>query len=222
MDKNRISPTDTDLFWGEEPEKTDFAVSAKEEGDAIAIDRADLLRAVENLGKTEAMAEPERKTEIKEETPRPSRQQNNRQQNKRSNKKEKREVFTQPKEKGENKNGMMMAVALAALVAVASFTGLFIKLNADKKEMIAYIETELAAIKATNDAAIAEMGETLNRMETNFDEIVTLLEETGASIGSSSQESRAAITERIEKLDKQLQSLQKSLAVIQEDKNGRK
>ncbi len=116
----------------------------------------------------------------------------------------------------------VLAIVAAAVVCLGSFLGIFYKLNADKQAILSYIETELADIRAKNDAAIAEMGETLGRMETNFDEIVSLLEETGAAIGSSSQESRAAISERIEKLDKQLQSLQKSLAVLQEDANGRK
>ncbi len=116
----------------------------------------------------------------------------------------------------------VIALIAAAVVCIGSFLGIFYKLNADKAEIIAYIQTELADIRATNDAAIAEMNNTLNGMTTNFDEIISLLEETGAAIGSSSQESRKAISERIEKLDKQLQSLQKSLAVLQEDANGRK
>lgn len=108
------------------------------------------------------------------------------------------------------------------MVGIGSFLGLHHKLNADKAEMMAYLEAQLTEIRNTNDAAIAQMHDTLDGMKSNFGEITDLLEETGASIGSSSKESREAINQRIEKLDKQLQSLQKSLAVIQEDANGRK
>lgn len=221
-------------------------LAAEKSDGSIAIDRDQLLRAVGQLtqnpleesplfygnGLDEIDREKGQQPAKEEQTIFSSHSQKNnaqiRDRKKSSRDKQKREKFVRPVvEKGKNDSVSMsrntvIAIVAAAVVCLGSFLGIFYKLNADKQEILTYIQTELADIRAKNDAAIAEMGETLGRMETNFDEIVSLLEETGAAIGSSSQESRAAISERIEKLDKQLQSLQKSLAILQEDANGRK
>lgn len=219
-------------------------LAAEKADGSIAIDRDQLLRAVGQLTQNPLDEEPlsyrdnvdgvnrvEEQKQIKEEQNIFSdrSQKNNsqiRDRKKSSRSKQKREKAVEPAVEKDGSVSLsrntVIAIVAAAVVCLGSFLGIFYKLNADKQEILTYIETELADIRAKNDAAIAEMGETLGRMETNFDEIVSLLEETGAAIGSSSQESRAAISERIEKLDKQLQSLQKSLAVLQEDANGRK
>ena len=137
-----------------------------------------------------------------------------------------------PKEgKSENKKtmkntsgfskGTIIAILAAFLVGAGSFWGVSQKLAADQAEMMAYIEAQLTELRTTNDATIAQMKETMGKMEANFSEITALLEETGAAIGSSSAESREAISKRIETLDKQLKELQASLKIIQEDSNGR-
>lgn len=248
LDKNKIS--DTDSFWDQLEEKpqeekeTSSPMAAEKADGSIAIDRDQLLRAVGQLNQN-ALDEKEffQNGEFgREKTDKPEKEEDifsSRRQVRNSAARDRKKSSVSHSGQRKEKDGKssiqkesgntvsigrntMIAVIGAAIVCIGSFLGIFYKLNADKQEIIAYIETELADIRAKNDAAIAEMGDTLGRMETNFDEIVSLLEETGAAIGSSSQESRAAISERIEKLDKQLQSLQKSLAVLQEDANGRK
>lgn len=237
MVKNKIS--DTDSFWDQLSEKdqpltmdtpapTPTPLAAEQNDGSIAIDRDQLLRTVEQFREGDSLEN--RQTEII--SPRRERETASGRKGKTGSKpnsrrkegKEREETKVRGAEKGSvtMSRNTVIAIVAAAVVCFSSFAGIFWKLSADKAEIIGYIETELAAIRTANDAAIAEMGDTLGRMETNFDEIVSLLEETGAAIGSSSQESRAAISERIEKLDKQLQSLQKSLAVLQEDANGRK
>lgn len=244
QDKNKIS--DTDSFWdqldGKTPieEETPSPLAAEKADGSIAIDRNQLLRAVGQLTQNpleenslsygkEASSQQLRKAEEDIFSPRKQeRMSATKDRKKSSRRQQEREIGSKiAAEKTKDSSVSMdkntvIALVGAAVICIGSFLGIFYKLNADKQEMMTYIQTELADIRAKNDAAIAEMGDTLGRMETNFDEIVSLLEETGAAIGSSSQESRAAISERIEKLDKQLQSLQKSLAILQEDANGRK
>lgn len=212
-------------------------LAAEKADGSIAIDRERLLQAVGQLTQHPLEASPSSYKHdfgsVQEErdvfaSGREERSASVKDRKKASRTKQKREKAVRPAVERKKDGSVslsrntVMAIAAAAIICIGSFLGIFYKLNADKQEILTYIQTELADIRAKNDAAIAEMGETLDRMETNFDEIVSLLEETGAAIGSSSQESRAAISERIEKLDKQLQSLQKSLAVLQEDANGRK
>lgn len=247
-DKNKIA--DTDSFWDQLDTKlpvekeTSFPITAEKADGSIAIDRDQLIRAVGQLSQNQIDEKPLSYAEkIDIEIDKQQREEEDlfvsrKQKRNASTRDRKTSSRHQPGKNKENSlrpstekikdssvsmnKNTIIAIVAAAAVCIGSFLGIFYKLNADKKEMMDYIQTELADIRAKNDAAIAEMGDTLDRMETNFDEIVSLLEETGAAIGSSSQESRAAISERIEKLDKQLQSLQKSLAILQEDANGRK
>ena len=233
MDKNKIS--DTDSFWNQLSEKdqpmtedrpSSTPLAAEQKDGSIAIDKDQLLRTVARFRESgDGLAD--RETEMvslpreRETAPGRKGKAENKSNARRKERGERKERRAENDSVTMSRN-TVIAIVAAAVVCLSSFAGIFWKLSADKAEIIGYIETELAAIRTANDAAIAEMGDTLGRMETNFDEIVSLLEETGAAIGSSSQESRAAISERIEKLDKQLQSLQKSLAVLQEDANGRK
>ncbi len=234
VDKNKIS--DTDSFWDQLSEKDQpltmdtpapTPLAAEKNDGSIAIDRDQLLRTVEQFREGDSLEN--RQTEIisprrERETASGRKGKTGSKPNSRRKEGKEREEKVRRAENGPvtMSRNTVIAIVAAAVVCLGSFAGIFWKLSADKAEIMEYIQTELADIRATNDVAIAEMGDTLGRMETNFDEIVSLLEETGAAIGSSSQESRAAISERIEKLDKQLQSLQKSLAVLQEDANGRK
>ena len=123
----------------------------------------------------------------------------------------------------KQKTIIIISICIFLFLVISIGTGYFIfeKLKTDKEELTTLIDQKTSAIKEENEQAFDEMNDQLIDIESQMDDLVTILEDTDDAIIQSGADSREAMSEKIEELDKQLSKLKESLEILMEDQNAR-
>ncbi len=118
-----------------------------------------------------------------------------------------------------NEHFILICVIAGTVIVCLSGVLMYSYFAAQKKALSETLNQQIAVMSQENAAAFSDLSGRIENMESQMNEVVSILENTDEAILASGAENREAMSKRIEEMDKQLAQLKASLNALLEDKN---